>query len=279
MKRATAPAPTEQALSPANCFDLPRFVLTSPVQRAKDLCQVLQQTRTLGMLIGLPGVGKTWAVQYAAQNQPQPEMITASPVIYTTADVGNTPATLLTNLITCLGPDYRAPVPELTRWVCCWIHRREVALIIIDDAERLDKTSWEICQDIHDRTRCAFLFVGSPDLLRKLRARPALLNRVSLTVELPLLTFDELVNFVLQRQEVSEERRTRRSKAKLWLTPDHEPGDITIIKEIYRVTFGNLRRVCQLIDEVERVAALNGHSYVELPVVEAAARLMSGETR
>lgn len=124
MKRVTTPTPTEPILlSPANCFDLPRFVRTAPVQRVMDLCQVLQQTRTLGMLIGLPGTGKTWAAQYAAQNQPQPEMIPASPVIYTTADVDTTPVTLLTNLIACLGPDYRAPAPELARWVCCWIHR------------------------------------------------------------------------------------------------------------------------------------------------------------
>lgn len=82
--------PVQSTTSLANCFDLPHFVLTAPVKRIVDLCQILQQTRTLGLLLGAPGVGKTWAVQYAAQNQPQPAEFSASPVLYTSDDVDNT---------------------------------------------------------------------------------------------------------------------------------------------------------------------------------------------
>ncbi len=126
----------------------------------------MQHSHTLGFLVGLAGVAKTWAVQYAAQQVGQPEERLASPVLYTCIDVENTPRTFVRNLLTCLGPDYRAPVPDLTTLVCCWIHRRMTSLIILDEADRLDKTSWEIIRDIHDRTRYAVLCVAQPGLLR-----------------------------------------------------------------------------------------------------------------
>jgi DNA transposition AAA+ family ATPase len=58
--------PDTPSLSPANLFDLPGFIETQPTRRVADLCAALRQTRTLGLLIGLPGVGKTWAAQSAA---------------------------------------------------------------------------------------------------------------------------------------------------------------------------------------------------------------------
>ena len=268
--------PDTPSLSPANLFDLPGFIETKHTRRIADLCSALQQTRTLGLLIGLPGVGKTWAVQYAAQQQHQPELITASPVLYTAVDTENTSRTLLINLLTCLGPDYRAPVADMVRMACCWIHRRQVELIILDEADRLDKTSLEMLQDIHDRTRCAFLFVGEPDLSLKFRRHEALLNRLGITMELPLLTFDEMVEFLLGLQKAHlQEKDSRHPQAQLFITLEQVPEDLTMLKEIYRVTFGNVRRIGMLIHEAERIAALNGQHFVELPVVQATARLLT----
>ncbi|MBC8509918.1 MAG: AAA family ATPase [Chloroflexi bacterium] len=265
-------------LSPANIFDLPRFVTTASTQRIADLCTALQQTRTLGLLIGLPGVGKTWAAQHVAQNQPRPKEITASPVLYTTVDVKNTARALLSNLLDCLGPDYRAPVPDMTRLACCWIHRREVALIILDEADRLDKTSLEIIRDIHDRTRCAFLLIGQPDLSLKFRRNEQLINRISLTIEMPLLTFDETIHFLLAWQSIYVSRYGENSHtADFVIEPDRSPEDFLIVKEIYRSTFGNLRRICQFIQEAQRIAGINGQGWVELSVVKITAKLLTGE--
>lgn len=269
--------PAVPATSPANCFDLTHFVLTNQVRRVMDLCRILQDTRTLGMLVGLPGVGKTWAAQYAAENQPQPELFTASPVLYTSVDVENSPRTLLTNLLNCLGPDYRAPVPDMTKLACCWIHRRQVELIILDKADELDPTSWKIVQDIHDRTRCAFLFIGPPDLSLKLRRLPELLNRVGLTIELPLLSFDELVEFLYQWQKTRWNSHQARV-ATFTIFPDRTPEDIAMVKDIYRVTMGNLRRACYVVQEAERIAKVNGQCYVDPPVMKATIRLLLGES-
>lgn len=273
--------PDPPSFSPANLFDLPGFIETRHTRRVADLCSALRQTRTLGLLVGLPGVGKTWAVQYASQQQHQPELITASPVLYTSVDSENTSRSLMINLLTCLGPDYRAPMADMTRMACCWIHRRQVELIVLDEAERLDKTSLEILQEIHDRTRCAFLFVGEPDLNLKFRRYQSLLNRLGITMEVPLLTFDEMVEFLLQFQSLYLQGKVHRAppRAEFFIGWDQVPEDLTLLKEIYRLTFGNLRRMEMLIQEAERIAALNGQHFVELPVLRATAKLLNGRSK
>ena len=149
-----------------------------------------------------------------------------------------------------------------------------VELIIIDEAERLNRDSWEILRDIHDRTRCAFLFAGQPDLPRRLQRREALYNRLSLTMELVPLTFDELFEFVLQWQ-MKRPRPGHRSsmEAEFFVFDDDDFEDTEIIKELYRVTLGNMRRVQQFIDQAERVATLNGETMVLIDTARAVATL------
>ena len=149
-----------------------------------------------------------------------------------------------------------------------------VELIIIDEAARLDRDSWEILRDIHDRTRCAFLFVGQPDLPRRLQRREEFYNRLSLTMELVPLTFDELFEFVLEWQKRRPRPGHRSSiAADFYVFSDGDFEDTEIIKELYRVTLGNLRRVQQFIDQSERVATLNGESMVFLDTARAVATL------
>ena len=272
--------PAMPELSPANAFDLPCFIETSHTRRIMDLCTALQQTRTLGLLVGLPGVGKTWAVQYAAQKQHQPPLITASPVLFTSVDVENTPRTLLINILNCLGPDYRAPVQDMISLACCWIHRREVALIVLDGADRLNKSSLDVIQDIHERTRCAFLFVGEVDLVIQFRKHSSLFNRIGASLEIPQFNFDEMVQFIeawLKKRYL--ERRYISHSAELYTLRSEEPEDLVLLKEIYRNTFGNLRRLLLMIQEAERIADINGQHYVQLAALQAAAKLLNGAAR
>lgn len=272
--------PATPELSPANAFDLPGFIETTHTRRVMDLCTALQQTRTLGLLVGLSGVGKTWAVQHAAKKQHQPPLITASPMLYTSADVENTPRTLLINLLNCLGPDYRAPVQDMISLACCWIHRREVALIVLDVANRLNKASLDVVQDIHERTRCAFLFVGEVDLVVQFRKHPAIFNRIGATLEMPQFNFDEMVHFLEAWVETrSRERHYIYHGAELYNVRYDEPEDLVLLKEIYRNTFGNLRRMLLVVQEAERIADINGQRYVQLAAVQAATKLLSGTAR
>lgn len=265
--------PTRYSL--ANAFDLPGFVETREVQRVADLCQALRQTPTLGMLLGMPGVGKTWAVQHVAQNEPEPEDFRCSPVIYTSYEVKTEVRGLLINLLNCLGPDYRAPIGDMARLVCCWIHRRMTELIIIDNADWLDKAAWHLLSDIQERTRCAFLFVGQPDLSRKLDGYHyrQIHNRLSLGMEMRLLTYDELFRFIKLWQHRRIRNRDLTLRCSFIFTGLEKETEA--VKEIYRVTMGNLRRVMQFIEQVERVAQVNGQGIAQLETVNAVAALMA----
>lgn len=265
--------PTRYSL--ANAFDLPGFVETKEVQRVSDLCQALRQTPSLGILAGMPGVGKTWAVQYVTQNEPEPEDFRCSPVIYTSYDVKTEVRGLLINLLNCLGPDYRAPIGDMTRLTCCWIHRRMTELIIIDNADWLDKSAWHLLSDIQERTRCAFLFVGQPDLPRKLEGRhyQQIRNRLALGMEMRPLTYDELFRFVKLWQHWRIRNRDSIVKRSFHLTGLEE--EAAAVKEMYRVTMGNLRRAMQFIEQAERVAQVNGHVLVQIETIHAVAALMA----
>jgi len=272
--------PTPQ-FSPANAFHLPCFIETVHTRKTADLCSALQQTRTMGLLVGLPGVGKTWAVQHAALQQHQPELIIASPVLYTSVDVENNPHALLANILTCLGPDYRAPVPDMISMTCCWIHRRQVGLILLDEAERLDKKSLQVIQDIYDRTRCAFLFIGEFGLIHMFRRNSELHNRIGITLEISPLTFDELDKFLCAWLDLhSKDKNDTHPRGELFLVPDDRTEeDWILLKEIYRITQGNLRRLCFLVQEAERIAQVNRQPYVQLAVLQAATRLLTGTAR
>ncbi len=260
----------------ANVFDLPGFVETGQVRQAMGLCQALRETQTLGTLVGLPGVGKTWAAQHIAQHEPEPRRHFNSPVLFTTADVKGSARAFLANLLNCLGPDYRAPVTDMSRLACCWIHRRMVELIIIDEAARLDRNTLEAVRDIHDRTHCAFLFIGQPELPFKLSKNRALNNRISLNLEMVPLTYDELTDFVRCWQRLNP-RTARMSEPMGYLVVSNENDaeDIEIMKEMYRVTLGNLRRVYQFIQQVERIARLNNYFFVPAETARAVAVLFS----
>lgn len=172
----------------------------------------------------------------------------------------------------CLEPNYRTPISDLSRAVCTRIHRRQVALIILDEADRLDKTSWDLIRDLHERTHCAFLMVGQPDLTYRLRMKEPLLNRVSLTVEMSPLLFNEVIEFLCAWQ-VDRFHYTLRNPAQFCILPD-DPDHLKMLKQIYQITLGNMRRLCYFIQEAEGIATLNGQKFVELPVVQATTELL-----
>jgi len=258
----------------ANAFELPAFVTTLQVQRVHDFCEAVRKTHTVGLLTGMPGVGKTWAAQHKAQIEPEPEDFRTSPVLYTSADARAGIRGVLVDLLNCLGPDYRAPIGDMTRLVCCWIHRRMTELIIIDNAQWLDKASLELLCNIHERTRCAITLVGPPELPKKMNRYREIQNRVSIILEMLPLTYDELFEFLQQWFLLYNDfpPGTGMDSRHYNLECRHQPD---IVKEVYRVTLGNLRRVRQFMDQAARVTMVNEHYWIELETAQVVAVLMS----
>jgi DNA transposition AAA+ family ATPase len=258
-------------LSPANVFDLPHLVPTTQVKRAVEICRAARLNHSISVIVGLPGIGKTWAVQYAAQRTIRGVEPGASPVLYTTVDVENTARAFVRNLLTCLGPDYRVSVSDAGRLVGCWIHRRMTELFIIDEADRLDSASLEIIRDLHERTRCGFVLVGQLPFATKIRRHNAFANRVGVTLELESLTYDGLIEFLGQWLS---ERQSRYEDATMHLRVLTENA-AALAHECYRVTQGNIRRTIQLIQEAERIGGVNGDGVVSASAFKTAIHFLS----
>jgi hypothetical protein len=65
--------------------------------------------------------------------------------------------------------------------------------------------------------------------------------------------------------------------ARFEVSPDSNPEDISMVKEVYRVTMGNICWLCCFIQESERIAEVNGQSYVDPSVIQATSRLLLGK--
>ena len=91
-------------------------------------------------------------------------------------------------------------------------------------------------------------------------------------MEMRPLTYDELFQFVKIWQHwriMNQEPIVKRSFHLIGLDEEAEA-----VKEMYRVTMGNLRRVMLFIEQVERVAQVNGHAFVQIETINAVAALM-----
>ena len=95
---------------------------------------------------------------------------------------------------------------------------------------------------------------------------------------MPLLSFDELVEFLYQWQKNRGRADNQARMARFAIYPDKLPQDIEMVKDIYRVTMGNLRQVCFVVREAERIAKINGQRFVDPPVMQATLRFILGES-
>lgn len=87
------------------------------------------------------------------------------------------------------------------------------------------------------------------------------------------LTYDELFRFVKIWQHWRIMNRESIVKRSFHLTGLEEEAEA--IKEMYRVTMGNLRRAMQFIEQAERVAQVNGHALAQIETIYAVAALMA----
>jgi len=70
-------------------------------------------------------------------------------------------------------------------------------LIIVDEVDRLKTTGLELMRDIYDRSELGLVFVGMPDIEKRLARYPQLYSRVGFVHHFRPLSGDE-IQFVLQ---------------------------------------------------------------------------------
>ena len=134
-----------------------------------------------------------------------------------------------------------------------------IALIIIDEAERLSTSALEHLRDMFDRTPIGLMLIGMPGIDKRMARYPQLSSRVGFAHHYRPLQGDALT-FVLTRHW-----------RQLGLSLDSADfTDTQAIAASSRITNGNFRLLHRLFVQIERILLINELHVITEDVVEAA---------
>lgn len=271
------------------------FIITKEYKRFQEFCEACKRDRYIGICYGPAGVGKTLSARKYTQwdifdefNKQKPEerigkvpssFKTADSILYT-ARVTNAPsktARSLGSLTTSLFMlSYDAGISENfnendydkrsyvgDRLDAFMEDRRgfhrEIDLIIIDEADRLNFPALEQLRDIYDEGKSGLVLIGMPGIEKKLSRYPQLYSRVGFAHEFRPLNSQELL-FIMEHYF---------SELDIGLDPkdfaDHET-----ITAIVNTTRGNFRLFKRLFTQIKRIMHVNNTKVVTREIVQAA---------
>ena len=255
------------------------FIVTKEHRRFTECAHALRQHRTIGVCFGPAGVGKTLSARRHAHwdlaepllhtwgpREPSDAHVSAawarSRTVFSTPTVGGTlrelrqDLHLLTSRVeSCIEQHHRLN-SDGQRGVA---RDRRIALIIIDEAERLSTSALEHLRDMFDRTPLGLMLIGMPGIDKRLARYPQLYSRVGFAHHYRPLQDDELT-FVLTRHW-----------RQLGLSLDSADfTDTQAMAAISRITRGNFRLLHRLFVQLERILRINELHVITEDVVEAA---------
>ncbi|HRW19296.1 MAG TPA: AAA family ATPase [Dermatophilaceae bacterium] len=259
------------------------FIITKEHRRFTEFANAVRKERTIGICHGDAGVGKTqsgrryarwdsiepFITDWGSRTDTDTEHYAAahrSRTLFYTPPVLPKPAQLIreidhmqTRLGICIDEHLRA-AGKVTDPVVRSDLRKNVELLIIDEAERLNATTLEVLRDRHDREHIAIILIGMPGIDQRFRHYPQLYSRLGFSHRYRNLGRDELL-FVLTRHW----KRLGRT-----LDPD-DFTDAQAIAAIERITRGNFRLLERLFPQIARVLKINELETITDDVIEAAA--------
>ncbi len=258
----------------------PTFLVTKEYRRFAEFCDACRHERYVGVCHGPPGVGKTLSARHyahwdevepllgslrVAMRTPVPPTVAACDAVVYTPTVALTPHRIARDLDgLALGfnrliedasgsDDERLPWPQASA----------VALLIVDEADRLRMPGLEQVRDFYDRANfrngLGLVLIGLPGLEKRLARYPQLYSRVGFVHPYRPLGEEEL-RFVLTHKW---------AELGLAFSPD-DYTDAEALAAVARITGGNFRLVQRLFSQVERILRINALRTVTKEVVEAA---------
>jgi DNA transposition AAA+ family ATPase len=251
------------------------FAETGEYLRFTEFLASCVRYRYVGVCVGPPGVGKTlsaehyslWDVleplfrRYAYTRKPPPEVASCRSVFYT-APVSNSPSLIAgeverrRNLVSWLvdaaggkgrGRSEPGEIPDHTE------------LLIVDEANRLKVTALEQLRDMYDRDGFGLVLLGMPGLEKSLARYPQLYSRVGFVHRFHALGSEEARSVITERAHLLGVSLAPAAFA-----------DGEAVASIVRITGGNFRLMQRLLQQVERVLAINDLDSVTPEAVEAA---------
>jgi len=253
-------------------------IVTKEYRRFTEFGDACRRDRSIGRCYGPPGVGKTrsarqyarWDLLEAARPhylwpaQPPAAALSCRTVL-DTAPVTGSAGTIERGV-----RDLRQRVRLLVEDALIALHGGTgnghatdataiVALLIVDEADRLRLHGLEQLRDIDDQSRVGLILIGMPGLEKRMARYPQLYSRVGFVHHYRPLSGEEL-RFILEHKWEQLGRKL-------------DPTDCTdaeAIAAITRITGGNFRLVQRLFAQIERILQINGLRTITGEMVQAA---------
>jgi DNA transposition AAA+ family ATPase len=255
------------------------FIVTKEHRRFTEFAHTIRTHRTIGVCFGPAGVGKTLSARrHAHWDLAEPLLHTWGPrepsdahvyaalarsrTVFHTPTVGGTlrelrkDLHLMTSRVESCIEQPHSLNSDGQRGVA---RDSRIALLIIDEAERLSTSALEHLRDMFDRTPIGLMLIGMPGIEKRLARYPQLYSRVGFAHHYRPLQDDELT-FVLTRHW-----------RQLGLSLDSTDfTDTQAMAAISRITRGNFRLLHRLFVQMERILRINELHVITEDVVEAA---------
>ncbi len=255
------------------------FLLTKEYRRFEEFCNACYRERYIGICYGAPGVGKTLSARYYSKQdnfdkffhqdtsekeaiELSKELISSHAVLYT-APVMNTPKRIKQDLgrrrLDLFLSLHEVKEKVLGNEPDIDMTAEPSALIIIDEADRLQLKSMEQVRAMYDEKDWGVVLIGMPGLEKRLMRYPQLYSRVGFAHQYRPIGKEEMV-FILEHHW-----------NKLGLDLDRKDfSDTEAVAAIARITDGNFRLIHRLFNQIKRIMKVNEMNSISKEIVEAA---------
>ncbi len=243
-------------------------IQTTNVKRSKAFIRLLTDSErsspTMGVITGLPGMGKTIAAQDYLDNLP-PHAHTALPVgIKVKVMPRSTPLALAKKIMESLMEKSRGKnIYEIADEAAAAIERNDLKLIIVDEADRLNEDSFEVLRHLFDKTGCPIVLVGLPSILRVVDRHEKFSSRVGLRMQFLPLELKEALNVVLPGLVIPR-----------WTYDPNREADCLMGEAIWNKVTPSLRKLTNLLYLASQIARANEETSITQVCIEEAFQWM-----
>jgi len=140
------------------------IIQTETLETINKTIKLIHNMRKIGVIYGPAGLGKTESAKHYVKKNPGAYLATARPVYKSVAGVINLLYETICKEIKNLSPRH-ASATLIDRL------KGSDAIVVIDDAHELTNDALEEVRAIHDASQCAFVLIGTEEILNRLHDR------------------------------------------------------------------------------------------------------------
>lgn len=232
-------------------------------QRNIKIMLNLEEARMF-LIYGPSGIGKTQAIRYYILNQHRQSHSGFPPRLSIVVPAGVTPAGLRETILRALGEADAGQNPlQTSDRIFSALLKRDIKLLLFDEADRLNKDGFDIIREIHDQIRIPIGLVGLETTKKLIKPYEQFNNRVTYRFPFRPLTLDQLIEEFLPKLEFTS-----------WKFDPNNADDRELAEYLYSKVGSSLRWMVSWIEFAAKIATIDQSSRVTLDILKEAAESM-----